>query len=166
MEIWKDVPGYNGQYQVSNEGRVRSWWFRNKPGRKPRILKANIGANGYYVLGLHHAGSKKNHYVHLLVAHVFLGHEPKNNLIVVDHINNIPTDNRLENLQVVTQRINRTKEMLDKGLPIGVTKNTNGKKFSSKIRHKGKSLHLGSFNTPEEAHEAYLNKLKELEQNG
>ena len=167
MEIWKDIPGYYGKYQVSNEGRVRSLPKYNL--RSTRILKQG-NRNGYKGVFLYKAGKGKSFLVHKLVAMAFLNHKPDGFNEVIDHINNIPTDNRLENLQITTQRYNTTKDRKNKkgDLPTGVflKKNNTTKNFySARIRIDGKLVYLGNYNTPEEAHEAYLTKLKELEDN-
>lgn len=165
MEIWKDIPGYHGKYQVSNEGRVRSLPQYNL--RTTRILKPGKSKNGYYRVSLSSAAKRKSFLVHQLVAMAFLNHKPNGHSLVVDHINNISTDNRLENLQIITLRENTNKDRgeRDLALPLGVYKTTNGKKYGAHIGHKGKVIYLGSYDTPEEAHEAYLTKLKELEDN-
>ena len=162
MEIWKDIPGYYGKYQVSNEGRVRS--LPNCKRRKRSIiLKTSPMSNGYLKVRLYKAAVGTGFMVHQLVARLFLGHNPDGNNEVVDHINNIKTDNRVENLQIITNRENVIKSLPVKDLPLGVSKN--GNKFAARIRDKKKSFFLGNFTTPKEAHEAYLTKLKELEDN-
>lgn len=101
-EIWKDVPGYEGYYQVSNLGKVRSVdrEFVNSIGRHcilkgmpiaPRIEK------GYYRLGLGKHQEKKMFNVHRLVALAFIPNPSNYN--TVNHINGNKTDNRAENLE-------------------------------------------------------------------
>ena len=160
MEIWKDIPGYKGRYQVSNEGRVKSLCYYGFPG-KIGILKSTDGINGYPKVSL----KGKFYMVHQLVAMSFLGHKPNRHNEVVDHINNNPKDNRLENLQIITQRENVVKSKKPRELPTGVTKNVKGSRYHAVTGIKNKRIHLGSFDTPEEAHEAYLTKLKEIEDN-
>ena len=70
-EIWKDIKDYDGIYQVSNLGRVKSLKFS-----KERILKDYVDTRGYLNLSLNKNGKKKTYRVHKLVAVAFLGHEP------------------------------------------------------------------------------------------
>lgn len=98
-EIWKDVLEYEGLYQVSNLGRVRSLYNRNI-----KILKAQKNKNGYLHLGLKKDGKVKNFLVHCLVWEVFKGKKPEG--YEVNHINEDKTDNRLCNLNLMTRKEN------------------------------------------------------------
>lgn len=98
-EIWRDVVGYEGLYQVSNWGRVKSY-LRGKE----RILKPVLENNGYYSVNLYKKGKLKKFSLHRLVVETFLGEISSG--LVVNHLNEIKTDNRLENLEIVTQREN------------------------------------------------------------
>ena len=82
-EIWKDIEGYEGLYQVSNLGRVKSlerkvkfgWSYRKTPAMfiKPSLRKRNtLFQKGYYVVGLHNNGKVKFVYIHRLVATAFI----------------------------------------------------------------------------------------------
>jgi hypothetical protein len=159
-EIWKAIPGYEGRYEVSSIGRIKSLNY-NRTG-KPGLIKLSMPARGYYQVCLQNRGNKRTYTVQQLVAMAFLGHVPNGNKTAVDHINSNEYDNRVENLRVVTQRENLSKERTKKsGLPVGVYKNKSGK-FVAQIRE-GKKMHsLGSYLTPEEASEAYQKKLVEL----
>lgn len=100
-EIWKDVPGYEGLYQVSNQGRVKS--AGNGKNVRPRILKQTNGKYRsvcLYKPGLH----KKSYLVHRLVYSAFYGTIPKH--LEVNHINEDKYDNRLVNLNLMTRRQN------------------------------------------------------------
>ena len=114
-EIWKDIPGYEGYYQVSCQGNVRSVdrEFVNSIGRhcfikgmpiNPRIEK------GYYRLGLKKHQEMKMFNVHRLVALVFIPNPC--NFETVNHINGVKTDNRVENLEwcTVKQNVNHAYE--------------------------------------------------------
>jgi len=90
-EIWKDIKGYEGLYQVSNLGRVKS---------KRKILKA---INGEYLkVGLSKNGIQKTLYVHRLVAETFLGE----NKLQVNHKDEDKHNNNIENLEFVTHKEN------------------------------------------------------------
>jgi hypothetical protein len=93
---WADVPGFPG-YQVSRRGQVRSL-------KKGRILKPFLGQDGYLHLNLWRDGRPKHHLVHRVVASAWLGGIPEG--YQVNHKNGIKTDNRLENLEVVTPQEN------------------------------------------------------------
>lgn len=90
-EIWRDVIGYEGHYQVSNYGNVRS------VKREPIILKGDFQRNGYRRVYLWKDGAKKNVLVHRLVALSFLPNPM--NYTEINHIDEDKTNNRAENLQ-------------------------------------------------------------------
>ena len=68
-EIWKDIPNYEGLYQASNLGRIRSLprQTNNQFGKKERILKPRISHNGYYRVELWKQSIRKKYFVHRLV---------------------------------------------------------------------------------------------------
>ena len=102
-EIWKDVKGYEGLYQVSNLGRVRSLGFDKW--HKGKNLKPSIDSNGCYLfVGLHKKGVATQKYIHRLVAENFI--DNPNTLPCINHINEIKTDNRAENLEWCTVKYN------------------------------------------------------------
>lgn len=101
-EIWKDIEGYYGLYQISNKGRVKS--FGNDRKRKDKILKPNKNGFGYLKVCLYKKGKRKDMLVHRLVCEAFL--DNPNNLPEVNHRNEIKTDNRLENLEYCDRMYN------------------------------------------------------------
>ena len=109
-EVWRDVKGYEGLYQVSSDGRVKSLErkFIDKIGReryvKECILKSAIDRYGYPLVSLYAGGKQKMHTVHRLVCEAF--HENPDNKPQVNHINEIKTDNRASNLGWATAREN------------------------------------------------------------
>lgn len=156
MEIWKDVElkGYEGSYQVSNLERIKSFKWG-----KERILKATR-TRGYLTVHLSSKSKRKNMMVHQLVAIAFLNHKPCGYKLVVDHVNDVGTDNIVENLQVVTQRFNARKTQGNYSSQYkGVYWCKRGKKWKVAIRINGKKKHLGYFTDEEEASKAYQSAL-------
>lgn len=98
MENWRDVPGYEGKYQVSNLGRIKSLNYR-KTG-KGCILKTNKNHKGYLTINLCLNGKYKCFFIHRLVWLAFVGPIPEG--MQINHINEDKTDNRLENLNLMT----------------------------------------------------------------
>lgn len=102
-EIWKDVQNFEGLYQVSNFGRVRSLDRKKWGGKvfytlKGRILKPILDGKGNYLQICFHKDGKTYHkQIHQLVAGEFL--ENPNNYPCINHKNEIKTDNRAENLE-------------------------------------------------------------------
>lgn len=109
-EIWKDIPEYEGLYQASNLGRVRSLdrvsiGVRFNSTRKGRILKGRPVRHGYLAIVLYGKDlSLKNIAIHRVVAITFL--DNPENKPCVNHKNLIKTDNRLENLEWCTHQEN------------------------------------------------------------
>tara|TARA_R110002073_G_scaffold275180_1_gene438716 strand:- start:1843 stop:2346 length:504 start_codon:yes stop_codon:yes gene_type:complete len=162
MEIWKDVKGYEKHYKVSNLGRVKSIKFN-----KEKVLSKTKLSNGYLKVLLCKNGKSKTKTVHSLVAESFLNHK-SNIYIVVDHINNIKTDNKLSNLQIISQRENSSKDRKNKySNYTGVTFHKNDNKWQSSIVIDGQQIYLGYFKSESRASIAYnfaltqLDKLKE-----
>lgn len=102
IEIWKDIPGYEGKYQVSNRGEVKSLNYRGSGELK--LLKQNTDKNGYKQVSLYKNGKRKNHFVHRLVAMAFLPNP--NNLSIVNHKDENPSNNNVNNLEWCTQEYN------------------------------------------------------------
>lgn len=100
-EIWKDIKGYEGLYQVSNFGNVKS--LSNNFSRKEKILKLN-NIKGYLFVDLYKNGKVKHYKVHRLVAEHFIPNP--DNKPCIDHINTNKTDNRVENLRWTTHKEN------------------------------------------------------------
>lgn len=103
LEIWRDIPGYEGLYQASNKGRVRN--VRKAAGcTVNRELVGRINKQGYRYATLSKHGSQKSEKIHRLVALAFLGPRPDG--LQINHKNGIKTDNRVENVEYCTPRQN------------------------------------------------------------
>ncbi len=105
-ETWRDIPGYENLYQVSDQGRIKGVSVRCNNKYKPgRILKSANDGRGYIHIVLCRDGKKFDWHVHRLVLIAFRGSPPdgKNE---VNHMNNISNDNRLENLEWVSRTEN------------------------------------------------------------
>lgn len=153
QEIWKAIPGYDG-YEVSNLGNVKS--LGNNKTRKEKILKPLSNGKGYFQVELF----KKRVYIHQLVAMAFLNHKKDGHKLVVDHINNIQTDNRLENLQIISQRKNTIKNKTNKTSKYeGVDWHKSSNKWRARIYINGKYEYLGIFSSEEEAYLKYKERL-------
>lgn len=100
-EIWKEIKGYPN-YMVSNMGRVKS--LGNNKTRKEKILNLYKRTGGYLYVSLSKNGKLKNYRVHRLVYETFLGEIPDG--MQCNHINEDKTDNRLENLNLMTPKEN------------------------------------------------------------
>jgi len=169
-EIWKDIKGYEGLYQASNLGRIKSLsrWIRNSPNggmmlTKDRIIKQIIDTRGYFCVNIYKETKRKKMSVHQLIAMAFLDHVPNGYKVVVDHVDNDKLNNKLENLQLTTNRHNSSKDKTGGSSKyVGVSWSKANRKWHTRIRVNGKKEHLGYFQNEIDAHNAYQNKLKEI----
>ena len=105
-EIWKDIDGFEGLYQVSNLGNVRSLDREVRHPRggmcitKGKVMKPVMDRCGYLQVGLHKNGKTRRFYVHRLVYVAFNGVIPDE--LQVNHLDEDKTNNRLENLNLMT----------------------------------------------------------------
>lgn len=169
-EVWREIPNYEGLYMASSMGRIRSLDRLSSNGRlfNGKVKSLSINVYGYLGTTLTKLGVKRAVSVHQLVAMSFLDHIPSGNKVVVDHINNIKTDNRVENLQLISTRENLSKDKKSgTSEHIGVSWYCNLGKWVSRIYINGKAKHLGYFIEEREAAQAYkialnshINKIK------
>jgi len=113
-EEWRDVPGWEGLYQVSSLGRIQS--LARKVIRKPAsgamsikrlpgaVLTPSINDRGYFVVTLSRRGISKTHTLHVLIAFVFIGPRPPG--LEVLHGDDDKANNRVTNLRYGTKRMN------------------------------------------------------------
>lgn len=105
-EIWKDVEGYEGLYQVSNLGRVKS--LGNNKSRREKILSLGKNCKGYLGVALCKYGEKKHVFVHRLVGKAFVPGWFEG--AVINHIDHNPLNNVCSNLEWTTQKDNSSGE--------------------------------------------------------
>lgn len=111
-EEWRWVPGYEGYYEVSNRGRVRSYNKRAVKGpvdEPQRVLSQSTSTKAYPKVTLNKDGSMETPYVHKLVLEAFRGPCPDG--CEASHINGNPKDNRLENLNWETREENNQRKV-------------------------------------------------------
>lgn len=101
-EVWKDITDYEGLYQISNYGRVKS--LGNNKERKEKILKGGI-SNGYCIVLLAINNIRKIYRVHRLVAIAFI--ENKENKLEVNHKDTNKLNNKIDNLEWKTSSENK-----------------------------------------------------------
>jgi hypothetical protein len=163
---------YNGletNIEATKCGRIRrikaDWMkYKKKYSSEVDFSKIKLTRDGYNCITIRtEKNISRKFYVHQIIAIIFLNHKINGNFLVVDHINSIKTDNRLENLRIVTNRENTSKERsIKRGLPTGVYFVKKRNIFKSEIRIKGKYIYLGSFKDLALASQAYQNALNNL----
>ena len=162
-EIWKPVKNYEGLYEVSNFGRIKSLkkTIVNKSGRINRHTKEKIvrsyNHDGYRRIRLTKSGKGNQVLVHRIVINSYYGHSD----LLIDHINGIRHDNRIENLEYVTNSENTLRGYERNGK----SSKFRGVSFSPRTKNKwavsvsvnNKTIHIGRYETEIEAHREYLN---------
>lgn len=175
MEEWRDIPNYEGYYQASNLGRVRSLdrTVICSDGRerfyKGRVIEGVLNKDGYRQASLYREGIGMSYNLSQLVSMAFLGHEPNGNKLVVDHINGDKLDNRDENLRIVTNRANlstcfRSDRKTLSSKYAGVSWDKGSSKWKAQVKFKGDTIYLGLFIDEPKAFKVYqlaLSKIKD-----
>ncbi len=147
MEVWKEIPKYKGRYLASNLGRIKTdkTICKDKNGKtysiKEKIKKFFLNKNGYLTVSMCIDNVVKTEYVHYLVLSAFTN--DRKDKMTVNHINEIKTDNRIENLEWLTYRENNMH-----GTKV---KRTSDKKFKKRIKIDKKTLEtIKIYNSKEE----------------
>tara|TARA_R110001599_G_scaffold285705_1_gene488073 strand:+ start:284 stop:769 length:486 start_codon:yes stop_codon:yes gene_type:complete len=156
-EKWKDVKNYEGIYQVSNLGNLKSLATSS-----PKIINGTVTDKKYRRVGLTKNKITSNKMFHIIIAEAFFNYN-KSSGFIIDHIDNNPLNNNIDNLQIITQRENCSKDK--KGYSsnyVGVSFDKRRNKWVSQIQINGKDKFLGRFISELEASKSYQNKLKEI----
>ena len=172
VEIWKDIPEYEGYYQASNLGRIRSLdrtvLTINGQERfyKGGVMNGSVN-KGYKTYSLSINGVYRTFQGSQLVAMSFLGHKPNGYKLVVDHINGNKSDDRVENLRLANHRANtsscfRSDKDSFSSEYVGVNWNKKSSKWKAQIWHNGVSTFLGYYDTEIEASTAYQSALSKI----
>ena len=146
-------PDWHAIFRYEPDGKL---WYREQitgRGNRRNMNKAvgSYDSNGY----LHFILKRKHYRVHMVIWEMHYG--PVTPGMQVDHKNNVRNDNRIENLQELTHRDNSTKQLISKNNKTGykgVSFHKRDNNFQSYIHVNYKHIHLGSFDTAEEAYEA------------
>lgn len=141
---WKTINDYPN-YQISKCGIVKN--------NKDKIIKSRININGYQIINLSKDNIKKTFALHRLIGTHYI--EKKNeNLCLLDHIDRDKLNNSIDNLRWIDYNgNNRNKSVYNKCGYTGVYKRND--RYIARIRVDGFKKYLGSFETPEEAGDAY-----------
>lgn len=162
-EVYKDIPGYEGLYQVSNYGNVLSLKHRWGLRETPRKVSDVADTRGYRQLNLTKDNKPRLFKVHQLVAMAFLGHIPNGHKTEVHHIDEDKTNNCVWNLSVLTQENGLSAVRQNKNHSTdGAHWDKARGKWKTQIRINGVSKYIGRFDTKQEALDAYQKALSEL----
>jgi hypothetical protein len=168
IEIWKPIVGYEGFYEVSNLGRIKTKErFIERKDKTFFMLHERIRKlvlhkkTGYLQVSICVENKVKMCSAHRMVASTFIDNPL--NKPQVNHINGIKTDNRVENLEWCTNRentIHRIDKTKTKHKYTGIKFHNN--RWIAEYKHKGQSLYLGCFKNEIDAALAYETKIKQL----
>jgi hypothetical protein len=165
MEIWKDIKDYEGLYQVSNFGNIKS--LERMVGCNGGFKKINEVLcktkeykNGYKMISLSKFSKSKTMLIHRLAAIAFIDNKGSNN--VVNHKDGDRLNNRVDNLEWCSVRYNvthsfRNKQRSSNYTGVNFTPRMKNKPWRCSLTDNKKRVHLGYFKTEIEASEAYNN---------
>ena len=113
-EEWKPIEGYEGYYEISTFGRIKSlprYVIKDNKGnkalKKGKIIKPlKGGTTPYEIVGLHKEGTRTNYFVHRLVAKAFIPNDDPLNKPLINHKNEMKNDNWVDNLEWVSHQYN------------------------------------------------------------
>ena len=165
-EVFVDVKGYEGMYQISNLGRLKSLSRERFNGHstyftKEKMLSQSKNNKGYKTVTLCKENKLKTFTLHRLVAVAFLNHTPNGNTLVIDHQDNNKSNNTLANLQIITNRENCSKDKKNgSSIYTGVSFHIRVKKWCASIFMNGKLKHLGYFTDELDAAREYQRALQ------
>ena len=171
-ERWKPIKNYEGLYEISNFGYVKSLareWINNLGKfckKDDKILKNRLGTDGYFNVVLCKNGKTKTYRTHHLVYDHFGKRKRNGRVLQTDHIDGNKTYNWIGNLQLLSQRQNLSKGHLQNGKKTsqfsGVHWNEKDKRWRAQIWVDEKQKHLGNFKSENEAHIKYQKELKKI----
>ena len=147
IEEWRPIEGFEGLYEVSNTGRVRSLdrYDSNNHFLKGKVLSLLKGKYGYLQVNLHYNGKMYKKYVHRIVAQTFILNPY--NLPEVNHRDEDKTNNRVDNLEFCDRTYNMNfgtrqeryrNTMLERGHWTGLSRKESMKKYSKKYYQENK----------------------------
>ena len=140
LEEWRDIPGYEGCYQASNLGRIKSV--------RRGIIMRPFSNGRYQQIILSVSGKKSIPTIHRLVMEAFVGKSE----LTIDHKDGNKINNRLDNLEYVTNHENIQRYFAGKrDLPFGVYRSKSGRSFHAVLSRNKKDIHIGTFQTVEDA---------------
>ena len=165
-EVWEDVKDYEGLYQVSSLGRVKSVGryvphkLKGLQFTPEKLRKLHVGTSGYMSVGLFKNNIGKTNRVHKLVWDAFGDKDSNSKTLHVDHIDGNKLNNSVENLQLLSPRDNLSKARRQTASKTsrftGVSWSKERNKWLASIKVFGQSKNLGYYDTEEEANDNYL----------
>lgn len=171
-EIWKDVPNYEGFYKASNYGRIISLGrvIKYSTGKsipiKEKMLSFKSKSSIYYSLVFTKSNQKKQYKLHQVIAMTFLGHKPNKFGVTVNHINGNKKDNRLCNLELLSNRENTAdgfSRLPKSSKYAGVYWNNRDLIFKTNLTINNRTVYLGSYKNEDLAGLVYVNAVKNLD---